>query len=131
MDSIYKKVRNGNASTFEQEALSSYYIITNLKDKQYLEYKYKKQKYLMELDYESVKESAKEKSLQRFNNFYIEKMDVLYKGVLKNYSVQLADNVKTSASDKIEIYDKVFDTVEEYILNIFKYPNDRSEYLWF
>ena len=118
MDSIYKKVRNGNASHFEKEALSKYYTITNLKDKQYLEYKYRKQKYLMEIDYESVKGSSKEKSLQRFNNFYIEKMDVLYKGILKNYSVQLSDNVKNSSSDKLEIYDKVFDTVEEYVLNI-------------
>ena len=128
MDSIYKKVRNGNALAFEQEALSRYYTITNLKEKQYLEYKYKKQKYLMELDYESIKTSGKEKSVQRFNNFYIEKMDILYKGVLKNYSVQLADNVKTSASDKVELYDKVFDTVEEYILNILSLKMKSSEY---
>lgn len=118
MDSIYKKVRNGNASAFEQEALSKYYMITHLKETQYLEYKYRKQKYLMELDYENVKDSGKEKAIEKFNNFYIEKMDVLYKGILKNYSVQLADNVRTSANDKTEIYDKVFDTVEEYVLNI-------------
>ncbi len=118
MDSIYKKVKNGSASAFEQEALSKYYLITNLKDSQYLEYKYRKQKYLMELDYENIKDSGKEKAVQRYNNFYIEKMDVLYKGILKNYSVQLSDNLKTSTSDKTEIYDKIFDTVEEYILNI-------------
>ena len=118
MDSVYKKVRNGNATQFEQEALSSYYTITHLKETQYLEYKYRKQKYLMELDNESVKESGKEKNIQRYNKFYIEKMDVLYKGILKNYSVQLADNLKTSANDKLDIYDKVFDTVEEYIVNI-------------
>jgi len=128
MDSIYKKVRNGNASSFEQEALSRYYMITNLKEKQYLEYKYRKQKYLMELDYENVKDSGKEKSVQRFNNFYIEKMDILYKGILKNYSVQLADNVKTSESDKIEVYDKVFDTVEEYILNILSLKMKSNEH---
>ena len=118
MDSVYKKVKNGNATPFEEEALSKYYVITHLKETQYLEYKYRKQKYLMELDYESLKESRKEKNIQRYNKFYVEKMDVLYKGILKNYSVQLADNLKTSANDKIEIYDKVFDTVEEYILNI-------------
>ena len=118
MDSIYKKVRNGNAAAFEQEALSKYYLITNLRDSQYLEYKYRKQKYLMELDYESIKEAGKEKAVQRYNKFYIEKMDVLYKGILKNYSVQLGDNLKTSANDKIEIYDKVFDTIEEYLVNI-------------
>jgi len=118
MDSVYKKVKNGNASRFEQEALSKYYMITHLKETQYLEYKYRKQKYLMELDYENIKESGKEKAMQRYNSFYIEKMDVLYKGILKNYSVQLADNLRTSANDKNEIYDKVFDTVEEYIVNI-------------
>jgi len=118
MDSIYKKVRNGNAAAFEQEALSKYYLITNLKDSQYLEYKYRKQKYLMELDYESIKEAGKEKAVQRYNKFYIEKMDVLYKGILKNYSVQLTDSLKTISDDKIEIYDKIFDTVEEYVLNI-------------
>jgi len=118
MDSIYKKVKNGNATPFEEEALSKYYMITHLKETQYLEYKYRKQKYLMELDYEGIKDSGKEKVIQKYNNFYIEKMDVLYKGILKNYSVQLADNLKTSANDKVEIYDKVFDTVEEYITNI-------------
>ena len=118
MDSIYKKVKNGNASRYEEEALSRYYMITHLKETQYLEYKYRKQKYLLEIDYQNIKESGKEKAIQKYNNFYIEKMDVLYKGILKNYSVQLADNLKTSANDKNEIYDKVFDTVEEYILNI-------------
>lgn len=128
MDSIYKKVKNGNASPFEQDALSRYYVITHLKETQYLEYKYRKQKYLLELDYESVKSSNKEKLIQRYNKFYIEKMDTLYKGILKNYSVQLADNLKTSANDKAEIYDKVFDTIEEYIVNILTIKMKSEEY---
>jgi len=92
MDSIYKKVKNENATHFEQEALSRYYMITHLKETQYLEYKYRKQKYLMELDYENIKGAGKEKLIQRYSNFYIEKMDTLYKGILKNYTVLLADN---------------------------------------
>ena len=118
MDSIYKKVKNGTASSFEEEALSNYYMVTHLKEKQYLEYKYRKQKYLLELDYETVKNTNKEKLKQKYMHFYIQKMDILYKGILKNYSIQLADNLKTSANDKYEIYDKVFNTVEEYINNI-------------
>ena len=117
MDSVYKKVKNGTASPFEEEALSKYYIVTHLKETQYMEYKYRKQKYLLELDYETIK-ALKEKTKNRYNKFYIDKMDTLYKGILKNYSIQLADNLKTSANDKNEIYDKVFDTVEEYIVNI-------------
>ena len=117
MDSVYKKVKNGTASPFEEEALSKYYIVTHLKETQYMEYKYRKQKYLLELDYETIK-ALKEKTKNRYNKFYIDKMDTLYKGILKNYSIQLADNLKTSANDKNEIYDKVFGTVEEYIVNI-------------
>ena len=118
MDSIYKKVKNKAATPYEEEALSKYYMVTHLKETQYLEYKYRKQKYLLELDYENLKQDKKEKILQKYEVFLIDKMDSLYKGILKNYSVQLADNLKVSANDKLEIYDKVFDTVEEYILNI-------------
>lgn len=50
MDSVYKKVKNGVASNFEKEALSKYYTITQLKETEYLEYKHKKQKYLLELE---------------------------------------------------------------------------------
>jgi len=128
MDSIYKKVKNENATHFEQEALSRYYMITHLKETQYLEYKYRKQKYLMELDYENIKGAGKEKLIQRYSNFYIEKMDTLYKGILKNYTVLLADNAKTSTSDKAEIYDKVFDTVEEYIVKILTLKLKNNEY---
>ena len=128
MDSIYKKVKAHAATAFEEDALSRYYMITHLKETQYLEYKYRKQKYLLELDYESIKESSKEKMIQRYNKFYIEKMDTLYKGILKNYSVQLADNLRTSANDKSEIYDKVFDTVEEYITNILNLKMNSEEF---
>lgn len=129
MDSIYKKVKNGTANAFEEDALSKYYMVTHLKETQYLEYKYRKQKYLLELDYGTLKDSNKEKLKDRYIKFYINKMDILYKGILKNYSIQLADNLKTSANDKNEIYDKVFDTVEEYITNILnlKMKEENSE----
>ena len=128
MDSVYKKVKNGSATPFEEEALSKYYIVTHLKETQYMEYKYRKQKYLLELDYENIKD-AKEKVKNKYSKFYISKMDILYKGILKNYSVQLADNLKTSVNDKNEIYDKVFDTIDEYIVNILdlKFKQENNE----
>ena len=78
MDSIYKKVKSGAATAFEQNALSTYYTIVRLKDSEYLEYKYRKQKFLLELDYESVQSSGKEKNLERYQGMYIEKIDGLY-----------------------------------------------------
>ena len=54
MDSIYKKVRNDVATEFEKEALSQYYVVTHLKESNYTEYKYRKQLYLIGLDYQNV-----------------------------------------------------------------------------
>ncbi len=118
MDSIYKKVKNDVASEFEKNALSRYYEITSLKESEYIEYKYRKQKYLIELDYEGIKVDGKEKILEKYHPFYLSKMDSLYKAILKNYSIKVADNTSTYDSTKDWIYTKIFYTLEEYIQNI-------------
>lgn len=118
LDSIYKKVKSNSASEFEKNALSKYYEITQLKESEYVEYKFRKQKYLIELDFESLKVSNKEKTLDKYNEFYISKMDILYKGILKNYSIKLADTTNTYDTTKEWIYTKVFYTLEEYVQNI-------------
>lgn len=118
MDSIYKKVKNNTASEFEKNALSKYYEVTSLKESEYIEYKYRKQKYLIELDYEGIKVEGKEKILEKYNKFYLSKMDSLYKAILKNYSIKVADNTNAYDSTKEWIYTKIFYTLEEYIQNI-------------
>ena len=117
MDSVYKKVKNDTATEFEKNALSKYYLITGLKDSEYAEYKYRKQKYLLELDYENIRYNEKNKVLEKYKGFYCSKMETLYKGIIKHYSVKLTENL--TAAEKAEIYDKIFDTLEEYISNIF------------
>ena len=118
MDSIYKKVKNGTASEFEKDAMSRYYEVTSLKENEYIEYKYRKQKYLIELDYEGIKVSSKEKLIQRYQEFYISKMDSLYKSILKNYSIKVADTTNVYDSTKEWIYTKIFHTLQEYIEKI-------------
>ena len=127
MDSVYKKVKNNTASEFERNALADYYEVTHLKETEYLEYKYRKQKYLIDLDYETVKTQNKEKLLNKYEKFYAAKMDTLYKGLLKHYSVQLADNLV--AKDREEIYNKIFNTLEDYIGLILpiKIKNDNND----
>lgn len=115
MDSIYKKVKANAASDFETNALSSYYEVIHLKQTEYIEYKYRKQKYLLELDYQNMKVEAN-KVLPRYENFYISKMDKIYKGILKHYSIQLADTL--TYKDKNIIYDKIFDLLDGYITEI-------------
>ena len=118
MDSIYKKVKNNTASEFEKNALAKYYEVTSLKEREFVEYKNRKQKYLLELDKESVDVSAKEKVQGKYNKFYVDKMDALYKAILKNYSIKLADTTNIYDSSKEWIYVKIFYTLEEYIKNI-------------
>ena len=118
IDSVYKKVKNGTASNFEKEALSKYYFIVSLKEKQYLEYKYKKQEYLLKVDYESVSSMKKESVIEKYNKFYVSKTDSLYKGLLKHYSVQLADTFSGKVDSIDNIYDKIFGTLETYISEI-------------
>lgn len=130
MDSLYKKVKSNTASSFERDALSKYYLIVSLKDKQYVEYKHRKQEYLIRVDYENVVNSSKESFLKKYNGFYVSKMDSLYKGLLKNYSIRLADNIKSNEEE--QIYRKIFETIEDYINEIFtiklKNPEIKDEY---
>ena len=116
MDSIYKKVKNDVATGFERVALSKYYEVVHLKEREYIEYKYAKQKYLINLDYETIKVLEKPKLLEKYKAFYLSKIDSLYKGILKHYSVKLADNL--TYQNKEEIYEKIFTNLEEYITNI-------------
>ena len=106
MDSIYKKVKNDTASDFEKDALAKYYEVIHIKENEYL----------LNLDYETVKNLDKPKLLERYKKLYLSKVESLYKGLLKHYSVKLADNL--SYQDKDMIYEKIFITLEEYIVNI-------------
>ena len=116
MDNVYKKVKNDTATAFEKEALSKYYMVIHLKDTEYLEYKYRKQIFLMQLDYDTVKELNKEKLINKYEQFYATRMEDLYKKILKNYSIKLSENI--SQIDKEIIYGKIFSSVEEYITDI-------------
>lgn len=114
MDSLYKKVKSNTATDFERDAISKYYFVVSLKNKNYLEYKYKKQEYLLRIDYETVSIMKNEKTVNKYKQFYVEKMDSLYKGLLKNYSVAITDNVHETN----EAYEKIFKTLEKYIIEI-------------
>ena len=129
MDSIYKKVKNDNASEFEKQALANYYNVTRLKENEYTEYKYRKQKYLLELDYDEIKMSGKEKTIEKYKAFYVDKMDYLYKAILKNYSIKIADSTSVYDTTKEWIYSEIFATLEEYIENILptKIEEDKKE----
>ena len=115
MDSLYKKVKSNTATNFERDAIARYYFVVSLKNKNYLEYKYKKQEYLLRIDYETVSNMKNQKVVNNYKNFYVAKMDTLYKGLLKNYSVAISDDVH---QDSEEAYKKIFETLEKYIMEV-------------
>ena len=128
MDSIYKKVKNNSATDFEKKALSNYYSVTSLKEDEYVEYKFRKQKFLIELDNENVKNTNNERIIEKYGMFYVKKMDWIYKGILKNYSIKLADTMQCFDANKEWIHLKIFNTLKEYVENILvlKMKNDEE-----
>ncbi|MBR3002179.1 MAG: hypothetical protein IKF38_01210 [Clostridia bacterium] len=116
IDAIYKKVKNDTATEFEKNALSRYYNIIHIKDSDYVEYKNKKQKFLLELDNENVQNSGKGKVISRYNNFYLDKVDSLYKNIVKQYSVKLLE--LSTELEKNDIYSKICSTIGEYVEDI-------------
>lgn len=116
MDTIYKKVKNNTASEFEKDALSKYYNVIHLKENDEIEYKFRKQKYLLELDNNNVKEYGRKKLAENYKDFYLYQMEQIFKRLLKHYSMKLSE--RFSDMQKEEVYDKIFDTLEDYITNI-------------
>ncbi len=119
MDSIRKKVMNGRASEFEKDALMEYHKVTSAKDEEFIEYKFRKQKYLLELDFNKFLEEDKTSKYDNsFKTLYIEKQDRLYKGILKNYSVKITDDRMSQKASNIQVYLNIFATIEEYLNKI-------------
>ena len=116
IESIYKKVKNNTATNYEKKALSDYYMIIHIKDEDYMEYKYKKQKFLIDLDNEWVKDSRKSKLINRYSVFYCDKIEGLYKNIIKQYSIKLAENL--TEKEKSDVYQKIFDTLDEYVTKV-------------
>ncbi len=116
VETIYKKVILESASEYEKDALSKYYNVIHLKETDEIEYKYKKQQYLLNIDYNNIKEANKQKQLEEYTKVYLYEMEQLYKGLLKHYCVILPE--QKLPADKENMYNKIFDTLEEYVTNI-------------
>lgn len=116
INTIYQKVKEGTASDFEKDALSKYYNVIHIKENDEIEYKYKKQQYLLDIDYNSLKEQHKEKTMSELDEIYLFEMEQIYKGLLKRYSIQLSENL--NPKEKECVYSKIFDTLEEYVVDI-------------
>lgn len=127
INSIYKKVTIGTASNFEKEALSKYYNVIHLKEADEIEYKYKKQEYLLGLDINLVKNANKTRLYQEFLPVYLYEIEQVYKNLLKHFSMNLTE--KMDPTKREEVYDKIFDTLDDYVTNVVPLKNIKDEEL--
>ena len=116
IDTIYKKARMNMASEFEKEALAKYYNVIHLKENDEIEYKYKKQEYLLNLDFNVIKETNKEKLYNDYIPIYLKEIEKIYKALLKHYSMKLSERL--TPMEKEQVYDKIFESLEVYVTNI-------------
>ena len=63
--------------------------------------------------------------IKKYNEIYLSKVDTLYKGILKHFSIKLADNL--TYQNKEEIYEKIFINLEEYIENILPLKMEKDQ----
>ena len=57
--------------------------------------------YLLNLDYETVDNLNKPALSERYKFLYSSQMESLYKGLLKHYSIKLADNLTPGAKEDV------------------------------
>ena len=125
INAIYKKVTLGTATPFEREALSKYYTVIHTKENDLDEYKIRKQIYLLDLDYNLLREMEKTKLLNEFMPLYLYKMERFYKGLLKRYSMLLTE--KSSQVKENVVFDSIFKALEEYVEEIIPLEENKDE----
>ena len=122
VNTIYSKVRENKGSYEENKLIEEYQKIVSLKDTEHMEYKYKRQRFLIEKDFATVLKMKNLYTIEIYKNFYVYKMDNIYKTILRNYSIKLMEN-----DNKDEIYDCMFKELEEYIVTVLPYKMQVSD----
>ena len=123
---IYPKVQTNKAKYDEIKLIEEYLQINNLKETELMEYKYKRQRFLIEKDFFNVLKSKNLEFVRSYKEFFVYKMDSIYKTILRTYSIKLMEKDKQDG-----IYDEMFKELEEYIIEVLPYKieiNDANEY---
>lgn len=130
MDSIYKKVKLEISNEFEKQSILNYYKISTYKNNQYEEYKLRKERFLVELDY--ILQMQKGLLSEKHEKLYAEKQTKIHRELLKEYSRRILEKAEQGESATLETYVSIFIALEEYVDKIFpilvKYDTD-NEYM--
>lgn len=119
LNKVYNKVKNRVASEYERELLSKYYVIIQLKDDEYNEYKLRKQIYLLREDYLSTK--FNKKCSRDYKKMYFDTINKKYIDLFKNY-----DNMWNEKKDE-QYIKKIVSTFDEYANDALKKYSIRKD----
>ncbi|MDD4067041.1 MAG: hypothetical protein PHH22_03610 [Clostridia bacterium] len=116
VDNVYPRVIEGKASYDENKLIEEYLKINVLKKSNHVEYKYKRQRFLLNLDLGSVIKLEDLYIIEMFKRMYVEKMDIVYRAIIKNCAIKLVEDSKNE-----KIYKNIFNELEEYLTQILKF----------
>lgn len=121
-ENIYNKVQKKISNIKEERIMSKFYEVNSLKGNEYVEYKYKRQILLLDMDWENILATKTGKSFQRYKEFYINTMEEIYKASMRHYAIILTD-VKYENSEK---YEKIYELIESYIKQVLPYAQENE-----
>lgn len=130
MDSIYKKVKLDISNEFERQSILNYYKISTYKKEYYEEYKLRKERFLVELDY--ILQMQKGLLSEKHEKLYAEKQTKIHRELLREYSRRIEEKEEKGEAPSLETYVSIFIALEEYTDKIFpiiiKYDTE-NEYM--
>lgn len=116
-DTMYTRVQKRVSSLKENKLLSEYYEVNALKGTEYSEYKYRRQMMLLSMDFENILATKSGYFVEKYQKFYTNVVDQLYKGTMRHYAVRLTNQ----SENKNAIFEKIYDLIEDYIKRVLPY----------
>ncbi len=116
-DTVYNRVQKRIGTIRENKLISEYYETNSLKGTEYCEYKYKRQLMLLQMDWENMCSSKSGVALEKYQKFYVNVTDQLYRGLMKHYAVKLTNQ----SEDKNPVFEKIYNLIDGYIKFVLPY----------
>lgn len=119
-ETIYNKAKKKVTSLKENKLLSSYYEVISLKSSDFVEYKYRRQTLLLEMDWDIILATKQNAFVEKYKKFYLSVVSQLYKSLMRHYAVNLTDATK----DKQQTYSHIYNLIEDYIKKVLPYEEE-------
>lgn len=119
-ETVYNKSKKKVSSVKENKLLSNYYEVINLKSTDFVEYKYRRQTLLLEMDWDIILATKANNFVEKYKKFYISVVEQLYKSMMRHYAINLTDATK----DKQQTYSNIYNLIEDYIKVILPYQEE-------